>query len=83
MGREQKERHYNKRKKATKQPMNASLQKKSQKKRNHYDTSYEPVVGEKKEEAIEDNFVFGHHAAVEALQQGRGNKLFLQEDIVT
>lgn len=80
MGREQKERHYNKRKKATKQPMNASSQKKSQKKRNHYDTSYEPVVGEKKEEAIEDNFVFGHHAAVEALQQGRGNKLFLQED---
>lgn len=48
MGREQKERHYNKRKKATKQPMNASSQKKSQKKRNHYDTSYEPVVGEKK-----------------------------------
>lgn len=80
MGREQKERHYNKRKKATKQPMNASSQKKLQKKRNHYDTSYEPVVGEKKEEAIEDNFVFGHHAAVEALQQGRGNKLFLQED---
>ncbi len=31
MGREQKERHYNKRKKATKQPMNASSQKKSQK----------------------------------------------------
>lgn len=27
MGREQKERHYNKRKKATKQPMNASSQK--------------------------------------------------------
>ncbi|MHA4915653.1 RNA methyltransferase substrate-binding domain-containing protein, partial [Enterococcus faecium] len=23
--------------------------------------------------------VFGHHAAVEALQRGRGNKLFLQE----
>lgn len=31
-------------------------------------------------ESIEDNFVFGHHATVEAIQQGRGNKLFLQED---
>lgn len=28
----------------------------------------------------EDNFVFGYHAVVEAIQQGRGNKLFLQED---
>ncbi|OJG79703.1 RNA methyltransferase, TrmH family, group 3 [Enterococcus pallens] len=28
----------------------------------------------------EKNFVFGHHATVEALQAGRGNKLFLQED---
>lgn len=26
------------------------------------------------------DFVFGHHAAVEAMQQHRGNKLFLQED---
>ncbi|MGK0552749.1 23S rRNA (guanosine(2251)-2'-O)-methyltransferase RlmB [Enterococcus faecalis] len=26
------------------------------------------------------NFTFGFHAAVEAIQQGRGNKLFLQED---
>lgn len=32
------------------------------------------------QEAIEDNFVFGNHATVEAIQQGRGNKLFLQED---
>lgn len=32
------------------------------------------------EEAVEDNFVFGNHAAIEAIQQGRGNKLFLQED---
>lgn len=32
------------------------------------------------QEAIEDNFVFGNHATIEALQQGRGNKLFLQED---
>lgn len=31
-------------------------------------------------ETIEENFVFGHHATVEAIQQGRGNKLFLQED---
>ncbi|MBV7391442.1 23S rRNA (guanosine(2251)-2'-O)-methyltransferase RlmB [Enterococcus alishanensis] len=28
----------------------------------------------------DDNFVFGHHATVEALQAGRGNKLFIQED---
>ncbi len=31
-------------------------------------------------EELADNFVFGFHATVEALQQGRGNKLFLQED---
>ena len=31
-------------------------------------------------ESEENNFVFGHHASVEALQAGRGNKLFLQED---
>lgn len=31
-------------------------------------------------ESEENNFVFGHHATVEALQTGRGNKLFLQED---
>lgn len=31
-------------------------------------------------ENTEDNFVFGNHATVEAIQQGRGNKLFLQED---
>lgn len=28
----------------------------------------------------QENFVFGHHATVEALKEGRGNKLFLQED---
>ncbi|WP_291292434.1 RNA methyltransferase substrate-binding domain-containing protein, partial [Enterococcus sp.] len=32
------------------------------------------------EEAVEDIFVFGNHATIEAIQQGRGNKLFLQED---
>ena len=31
-------------------------------------------------EVEENNFVFGHHASVEALQAGRGNKLFIQED---
>ncbi|RHK05327.1 23S rRNA (guanosine(2251)-2'-O)-methyltransferase RlmB [Enterococcus casseliflavus] len=31
-------------------------------------------------EAIEDNFVFGYHAVVEALKEGRGNKLFLSEE---
>lgn len=37
----------------------------------------------KMEETTEtqENFVFGHHATVEALKEGRGNKLFLQEDI--
>lgn len=35
----------------------------------------EPVA-----EIMDDNFVFGRHATVEAIQQGRGNKLFLQED---
>jgi 23S rRNA (guanosine2251-2'-O)-methyltransferase len=32
------------------------------------------------QEAFEANFVFGNHATIEAIQQGRGNKLFLQED---
>ncbi|WP_270789719.1 23S rRNA (guanosine(2251)-2'-O)-methyltransferase RlmB [Enterococcus diestrammenae] len=27
-----------------------------------------------------ENFVFGHHAVMEALKQGRGNKLFILED---
>ncbi|MDR0921047.1 MAG: 23S rRNA (guanosine(2251)-2'-O)-methyltransferase RlmB [Lactobacillales bacterium] len=31
-------------------------------------------------ESNEDNFVFGHHAAVEAIREGRGNKIFVQED---
>lgn len=50
---------------------------KGKKKRNE-----RPVRKEKEPttEIIDDNFVFGHHATVEAIQQGRGNKLFLQED---
>lgn len=32
------------------------------------------------QEEIEENFVFGHHAVMEALKQGRGNKLFASED---
>jgi 23S rRNA (guanosine2251-2'-O)-methyltransferase len=28
----------------------------------------------------DENFVFGHHASLEALKAGRGNKLFIQED---
>lgn len=43
-------------------------------------TKEESKHTQEKDESLEDNFVFGHHAAVEALQQGRGNKLFLQED---
>lgn len=31
-------------------------------------------------EELAENFVFGHHAVVEALKKGRGNKLFLLED---
>ncbi|WP_395520975.1 23S rRNA (guanosine(2251)-2'-O)-methyltransferase RlmB [Enterococcus faecium] len=54
------------------------------KKKNRYpnkkQTGRNQSVSDQNEEALEDNFVFGHHAAVEALQQGRGNKLFLQED---
>lgn len=32
------------------------------------------------QEELSDNFVFGYHASVEAIKEGRGNKLFLQED---
>ncbi|MDT2739869.1 23S rRNA (guanosine(2251)-2'-O)-methyltransferase RlmB [Enterococcus canintestini] len=32
------------------------------------------------ETEVNENFVFGHHAVVEALKAGRGNKLFLAED---
>lgn len=31
-------------------------------------------------EELAENFVFGHHAVVEALKKGRGNKVFLLED---
>ena len=37
--------------------------------------------GDKREPAEKtEDFVFGHHASVEALKAGRGNKLFIQED---
>lgn len=39
--------------------------------------SHEP---ERTPEELAENFVFGHHAVVESLKQGRGNKLFLLED---
>lgn len=35
---------------------------------------------ERTPEELAENFVFGYHAVVEALKQGRGNKLFLSED---
>jgi rRNA methylase, putative, group 3 len=38
----------------------------------------QPVV--RTQEEIDENFVFGHHAVVEALKQGRGNKLFISEE---
>lgn len=31
-------------------------------------------------QSADEDFVFGHHASVEALKQGKGNKLFLLED---
>lgn len=31
-------------------------------------------------ELIDENFVFGYHAVIEALKEGRGNKLFMAED---
>lgn len=37
------------------------------------------LSSQKTDESVEDNFVFGYHATVESLRQGRGNKLFLQE----
>lgn len=75
MGREKRERNYNKRSNQTKQQTNSFSHKKRKKDGSSYESS-----ATSKDEISEDNFVFGHHAAVEALQQGRGNKLFLQED---
>ncbi|GCF94201.1 23S rRNA (guanosine(2251)-2'-O)-methyltransferase RlmB [Enterococcus florum] len=47
------------------------------KQRNKHEAKRQPEQTEGQEA---DNFVFGHHASVEALQAGRGNKLFLLED---
>ncbi len=37
-------------------------------------------ASERTQEEVAENFVFGHHAVIEALKQGRGNKLFILED---
>ncbi|MBF8808691.1 MAG: 23S rRNA (guanosine(2251)-2'-O)-methyltransferase RlmB [Enterococcus lacertideformus] len=76
MVKEKRERNNNKHLKSTKQQANAM----SHKKRNKSMSSDDSPVVKTIEDSLEDNFIFGHHAAVEALQQGRGNKLFLQED---
>lgn len=72
MRKENKERNYQKRNKKDSQRFTKGNEKRSAKKETVY-------VGQE-DTTSEDNFVFGHHATVEALQQGRGNKLFLQED---
>ncbi|MGX7195888.1 23S rRNA (guanosine(2251)-2'-O)-methyltransferase RlmB [Enterococcus olivae] len=43
-------------------------------------TPREDKANVRTQEEIEENFVFGHHAVMEALKQGRGNKLFASED---
>lgn len=40
----------------------------------------EPRNREASQGEEENNFVFGYHTTVEAIKEGRGNKLFLQED---
>ncbi len=50
------------------------------KKKNDFPRKEHPKQKTEPEDSLENNFVFGMHAATEALQQGRGNKLFLQED---
>ena len=72
MSREKNERNYTKRNKKNQQKSPKFVQNKANRP--------ESVMKSAEEEPLEDNFIFGHHASVEALQQGRGNKLFLQED---
>ncbi len=57
---------------------NDKRQNKPDKRRGKNPREDKPTV--RTQEEIEENFVFGHHAVVEALKQGRGNKLFAAED---
>lgn len=57
---------------------NDKRQNKPDKRREKNPREDKPTV--RTQEEIEENFVFGHHAVVEALKQGRGNKLFAAED---
>ncbi|MEY8445782.1 23S rRNA (guanosine(2251)-2'-O)-methyltransferase RlmB [Enterococcus ratti] len=74
MIRKKREENEYKRSKQLKQRSNISLSKK----RNKFQMIDEML--KTKEESTENNFIYGYHTTVEALQQGRGNKLFLQEN---
>lgn len=56
---------------------------KSNKKRNPYQKRTEKVKRQPSENQglASDEFVFGMHATLEAIQQGRGNKLFIQDSL--
>lgn len=56
---------------------------KSTKKRNPYQKRTEKVKRQSSENQglASDEFVFGMHATLEAIQQGRGNKLFIQDSL--
>lgn len=56
---------------------------KSNKKRNLYQKRTEKVKRQPSENhgLASDEFVFGMHATLEAIQQGRGNKLFIQDSL--
>lgn len=56
---------------------------KSNKKRNLYQKRTEKVKRQPSENQglASDEFVFGMHATLEAIQQGRGNKLFIQDSL--
>lgn len=64
--------HYEKRQASKKQRNRKDVSTKNEVKRTY---KKEPVT-----EDTENNFIFGYHTSVEAIKQGRGNKLFLQED---
>lgn len=69
--RNDKQRPFNKGKKKNQRPENNRRPEKNQP---------EKVKETEISDELADNFLFGFHATVEAIQQGRGNKLFLQED---
>lgn len=48
--------------------------------RNNPPKQRETFTKEQVDEAVEADFTYGYHASAEALAQGKGNKLFVQED---